>query len=231
MLVRGPRAEAGGMSDRQRGLKRFVGGIYSSAAERFYEPMVVQGAFRLFGGELNQRIIELQTAAVASAPGEAVLDMPTGTGYFTVELGGAHDGLVVAADIASGMVRESAAAAREAGLDNVRCVQADVHRLPFPDGAFSIVFCWNGLQVMPGLDASVAELGRVTAPGGRMLASTLHLPLGAASAYYCIPTSPGGPQQPPAHGRGVRSSRLACHLDDRRTTVDDLRHAKTRIAA
>ncbi|HYI44065.1 MAG TPA: methyltransferase domain-containing protein [Actinomycetota bacterium] len=168
------------MNDRQRGLKRFVGGIYSSAAERFYEPMVVQGAFRLFGGELNQRIIELQTAAVSSVPGKAVLDMPTGTGYFTVELGGAYDGLVVAADIASGMVRESTAAAKEAGLDNVHCVQADVHRLPFPDGAFPIVFCWNGLQVMPGLDASVAELARVTAPGGRLLASTLHLPIGAA---------------------------------------------------
>lgn len=168
------------MSDRRRGLKKLVGGIYSSVAERLYEPMVVQGAFRLFGGNLNQRIIELQTLAVASASGQTVLDMPTGTGYFTVELAGAHDGVVVAADIASGMVRESAAAARRAGLENVLCVQADAHRLPFADGAFPIVFCWNGLQVIPGLDESVAELARVTAPGGRMLASTLHLPIGAA---------------------------------------------------
>jgi SAM-dependent methyltransferase len=211
------------MSDRRKGLKRLVGGIYSSAADRLYEPMVVQGAFRLFGGDLNQRIIELQTQAVGSVAGQPVLDMPTGTGYFTVELAGAHDGVVVAVDIAAGMVRESAAAARRAGLDNVQCVQADAHRLPFATGAFPIVFCWNGLQVIPGLNESVAELARVTAPGGRMLVSTLHLPIGSllpSSAERHLPAALSGRRRMAevfeAHGLTVVSitaERLATIFD------------------
>lgn len=168
------------MTSERRGLKRLVGGIYSAVAERLYEPLVVQGAFRLFGGGLNELILELQTQALPSAAGRPVLDMPTGTGYFTVELAGAHDGLVVASDLAPGMVREAGRAAERAELDNIALIRSDAHRLPFPDGAFRLVFCWNGLQVIPGLDETVAELARVVGPGGRLLASTLSMPIGAA---------------------------------------------------
>jgi ubiquinone/menaquinone biosynthesis C-methylase UbiE len=59
-------------------------------------------------------------------------------------------------------------------------VQADAHRLPFPDRTFGAVGCWNGLPVMPGLVATVNELARVLAPGGTLYASALTLPVGTA---------------------------------------------------
>ena len=152
-----------------------IGGIYSFAADKLYEPLVVHGAFRVFGGPLNDLVVEQGRRAVDAAKGGPILDLPVGTGYFTVEMARRHDGIVVGVDIAEGMVRETA----ERGQPNLVAVQADAHHLPFDDGAFRAVVCTNGLQVMPGLVPSLRELERVLAPGGRLYVSVIVAPLGA----------------------------------------------------
>ena len=159
--------------------KRVVGKIYSAAADTLYEPLVVRGAFRLFGGDLNQLVMEQGRRAVASAHGGAILDMPVGTGYFALEMARRHPGPIVGVDIAEGMVRKTRRVADEARVDNLVAVRADAHRLPFADGAFAAVVCSNGLQVMPGLVPSVRELVRVLAYGGRLYVSVILAPLGA----------------------------------------------------
>lgn len=163
------------MSDRA---KRAIGGIYSFAAEKLYEPLVVHGAFRLFGGPLNDLVLEQGRRAVSAARGEPILDMPVGTGYFAIEMAERHDGIVIGVDIAEGMVRETVARAR-AGVPNLVGVQGDAHYLPFGDGTFRAVLCSNGLQVMPGLVPSMNELVRVLAPGGRLYISVIVAPVGA----------------------------------------------------
>ncbi|HWC15293.1 MAG TPA: methyltransferase domain-containing protein [Actinomycetota bacterium] len=160
--------------------KKIVSAIYSAAAERIYEPVVVNGAFRLFGGNLNELALEQGRRAVAVAGGGAILDMPVGTAHFTIPLAHAHDGLVVGVDIAEGMVRAARAAARRAGAEQLSVVQADAHHLPFGDGTFAAVMCTNGLQVIPGLDRALGELARVIRPGGMLFVSVLTLPLGSA---------------------------------------------------
>ncbi len=163
------------MSDRA---KKAIGGIYSFAADKLYEPLVVHGAFRLFGGPLNDLVVEQGRRAVSAARGGPILDMPVGTGYFAVELARRHEGIVVGVDIAEGMVRESAQ--RSVGdASGLVAVQADAHHLPFGDGAFGCVMCTNGLQVMPGLVPSINELARVLAPGGRLYLSVIVAPVGA----------------------------------------------------
>ena len=162
------------MSSNERA-KRLIGGIYSFAADKLYEPLVVHGAFRLFGGALNDLVTEQGRRAVSGARGGPILDLPVGTGYFTVEMARRHEGIVVGVDIAEGMVRE--AAARDA--PNLVALQADAHRLPFEDDSFRAVVCTNGLQVMPGLGPSLDEMERVLAPGGRLYVSVLLAPVGA----------------------------------------------------
>jgi SAM-dependent methyltransferase len=161
-------------------IKRAVAEIYSRTAGRLYEPVVVKRAFPLLGGNLNQMALEQGRRAVTAAAGGAILDMPVGTAYFTLEAARKHQGLVVGADIAEGMVREAAALAHEHGMNNLSAVQADAHDLPFPDGAFAAILCTNGLQVIPGLRPSVAELARVLAPGGKLFVSVVSLPLSRA---------------------------------------------------
>ena len=159
--------------------KRAIAGIYSVAAERLYDPLVVHGAFRLFGGRLNDLVLEQGRAAVEVAAGGPILDMPVGTGYFTLETARAHSGLVVGVDIAAGMVREARARAVSERAPNLVTVQADAHNLPFADESFAAITCSNGLQVMPGLVPSVRELARVLAPGGTLFVSVVVAPVGA----------------------------------------------------
>ncbi len=159
--------------------KRLIGGIYSATAERLYEPIVVKGAFRLFGGDLHQLIFAQQRRAVAVAAGRPILDMPVGTAFFTVEMARSHEGLVVGVDIAEGMVRKAKRTAAGAGVANLVLVQADAHHLPFRDGCFGAAVCSNGLPVMPGLDAILNELARVVASTGTLFASAITVPVGA----------------------------------------------------
>jgi ubiquinone/menaquinone biosynthesis C-methylase UbiE len=159
--------------------KRLIGRIYSAAADNLYEPLVVNGAFKVFGGNLNTLVLEQGRRAVAQAHGGAILDLPVGTGYFAIEMARKHNGIVVGADIAEGMTRKTTVVARSAGVDNLVAIQADAHHLPFPDGSFAAVVCSNGLQVMPGLMPSVRELVRVLAYGGRLFVSVILAPVGA----------------------------------------------------
>jgi SAM-dependent methyltransferase len=201
--------------------KRMVGSIYSAAADRLYEPIVVRGAFRIFGGKLGERIAEQGRDAVALAHGRAILDMPVGTAHFTIETARVHGGVIVGADIAGGMVRKAGAVAREAGVDNLVLVQADVHQLPFRTGTFPAILCTNGLQVMPGLVRTVTELARVLERGGTLFISMLSLGLGSKA----LPTflRPGSDVIVALEGAGLvvtatSKERLATLIEARKPT-------------
>lgn len=161
-------------------IKKSIAGIYSAAAQRFYEPIVVRRAFPLLGGDLNALVLQHGHRAIEAARGLPILDVPVGTAYFTTEVAGSYDGVVVGADIAWGMAAETRRAALRANLDNLLSVQADAHHLPFADNTFGAILCSNGLQVMPGLRETLRELARVLHPRGTLLVSVVGLPLGAA---------------------------------------------------
>jgi SAM-dependent methyltransferase len=160
-------------------LRRVIGRAYSLVADNLYEPVVVKGAFRLFGGDLNALVLEQGRHAVRAADGRPILDLPVGTGFFTMAMGQGSTGLVVGADLAWGMVRHSARDARAGGVENLVTVQADAHNLPFRDQTFAAVVCSNGLQVMPGLERNLAELARVLADDGTLFVSVVSVPLSA----------------------------------------------------
>jgi 2-polyprenyl-3-methyl-5-hydroxy-6-metoxy-1,4-benzoquinol methylase len=159
--------------------KRLIGSIYSRAADTLYEPLVVNGAFRLFGANVHELVLEQGRKAVMTAAGAPILDLPVGTGFFTLQIAPPHPGIVVGTDIAAGMTRETKRAATERGVDNVFTVQADAHRLPYADGVFGAVMCTNGLQVMPGLQATIDELYRVTTPTATVFVSLIVAAIGA----------------------------------------------------
>ena len=103
---------------------------------------------------LARRALDLQ-------PGEIVLDLAAGTAVSTVEL--ARSGAwCVAADFSLGMLR--AGAARP-----VPKVAADALALPFADAVFDAVTIAFGLRNVHDTDRALAELARVTKPGGRLV--------------------------------------------------------------
>ena len=150
--------------------KKIIAGIYSAAAEKLYDPLVVRGTFKALGGDLNELVLRQGQRALELAKDGPILDMPVGTGFFTQEIAAGHEGLVVGSDIAWGMVRES-------HKRGVTVVQADAHALPYPDKTFKVILCSNGLQVMPGLDETLRELERTLADDGALLLSVVNLPM------------------------------------------------------
>jgi demethylmenaquinone methyltransferase/2-methoxy-6-polyprenyl-1,4-benzoquinol methylase len=64
--------------------------------------------------------------------------------------------------------------ARSSGVQDAVC--ADAMSLPFSDRAFDCVFIGYGLRNFPRLDKAVAEIERVTRPGGLLVSLDFFLP-------------------------------------------------------
>ncbi|MCS5716967.1 class I SAM-dependent methyltransferase [Herbiconiux sp. CPCC 205763] len=122
------------------------------------------------------------TRAVAPRPGERILDLAAGTGTSSASLArsGAH---IVAADFSPGMIEVGKK--RQAGLPNIEFVVADGMNLPFADDEFDAVTISFGLRNIAEPQTALAELFRVTAPGGRIVICEFSKPVAPIrSAYY-----------------------------------------------
>jgi demethylmenaquinone methyltransferase / 2-methoxy-6-polyprenyl-1,4-benzoquinol methylase len=102
-------------------------------------------------------------AALALNPGALVLDVGAGTGVSTEELGG-DNRLAVGVDLSLGML-----AAGRRTRPRVPLLAADALALPFADATFDAVTISFALRNVVDPVAALAELWRVTRPGGRLV--------------------------------------------------------------
>lgn len=122
------------------------------------------------------------TRAIDPRPGQRILDLAAGTGASSVSLarGGAD---VVAADFSRGMIAEGRR--RHGGIPNLSFEQADATALPFDDDEFDAVTISFGLRNVIEPKVALAEMLRVTAPGGRVVICEFsHPPSRAFAALY-----------------------------------------------
>jgi demethylmenaquinone methyltransferase / 2-methoxy-6-polyprenyl-1,4-benzoquinol methylase len=118
--------------------------------------------------------------AVGARAGELVLDLAAGTGTSSRAFtrAGAR---CVACDFSLGMLRVGA----RDPAPLVRFVAGDALDLPFADGAFDAVTISFGLRNVADPAAALAELRRVTRPGGRLVVCEFsHLRPPALNALY-----------------------------------------------
>lgn len=100
-----------------------------------------------------------------------ILDLCTGTGDLALTYDRAAGGRlpIVGADFCHEMIERAAwKTARRQAEGRVRYVEADAQRLPFPDGTFQIATVAFGLRNVTDTDRGIAEMVRVTRPGGRV---------------------------------------------------------------
>ena len=101
-------------------------------------------------------------------PGLSVLDIGSGPGSTTLELGRrvGLTGQVIGVDINAEFVARAGTKALEAGLPQVSFQQADFPPLPFDSGTFERVLCKNVLEYVDSAQQTVQDIARVTQPGG-----------------------------------------------------------------
>lgn len=112
--------------------------------------------------------------ALEDTPEPFVLDFATGTGRLSRALLNRQHfkGHIVALDLSQGMLEQAASKLNrfqdEASVELLRHTSLP---LPFPDASFDVVCALEVLELFPGMDEPLRELGRVLRPGGILLTS------------------------------------------------------------
>ena len=100
--------------------------------------------------------------------GRSVLDAGCGVGYGSALLARAGATDVVGIDLSARAVE----AARAGAPENAAFVTGDLHELPFEDGRFDVVVCFEVIEHVEGQDDVIAELARVLASDGVLAISS-----------------------------------------------------------
>ena len=113
--------------------------------------------------------------ALAPQPGETILEVGPGTGYYTLSVARAltPGGTLHTADIQREMLDHTVGRAREAGIGNIEPREADARRLPYEDESFDAAFLVAVLGEIPDQDAALRELRRVLRPDARLVVGEL----------------------------------------------------------
>ncbi len=161
-----------------------VAAMFDAVAERYD---LLNDVLSLGQDRLWRRFV---AATVAARPGERVLDLAAGTGTSsrTFTTAGSY---CIACDFSLGMLQVGARkAATRRPPDGpapgpVRFVAGDALALPFRDRAFDAVTISFGLRNVADPDAALAEMLRVTRPGGRLVICEFgHLPGARLDTWY-----------------------------------------------
>jgi len=134
-----------------------------------FDQRTVERLSRLYATRDVLRRRELVRAALGARPGDRIVDVGCGPGFYVTELLEAvgREGSVVGVDSSADML--AVAAKRAAGHDNVEFHEADATSLPVPDASFERAVCVQVLEYVRDVSAALREMYRALRPGGRML--------------------------------------------------------------
>ena len=118
----------------------------------------------------RERLLE----TLAPAPGERILEVGPGTGYYTLDVARRIDGGELHIfDIQQEMLDHAGRRAAEAGVANLVPRLGDARSLPYDDASFDAAYLVTVLGEVPDKAAAMRELARVLRPGGRLVVGEL----------------------------------------------------------
>ena len=119
----------------------------------------------------------------ADLRGQSVLDAGCGSGRYMLHALGRGAVCVKGVDLSAEMLERAGkelAACRHSG--EIELVQGHLERLPVPDASADLTICGLAIGHLDRLQPALAELRRVTRPGGTILCSDVH-PTGHALGW------------------------------------------------
>jgi ubiquinone/menaquinone biosynthesis C-methylase UbiE len=145
------------------------------AVSRVYGPEAWD-VYDLLDRSLDPRGPDLMLALATErlAPASIVLDVGCRDAAYLIELVRTTDASGVGIDPVRRLVEQARKAVGDAGLDDrVQIVEGMMQDIPYPDASFDLVWCRDVIEAVEGLDAGIAEIGRVLRPGGHLLVFTV----------------------------------------------------------
>ncbi|MGE5270078.1 MAG: class I SAM-dependent methyltransferase [Thiohalocapsa sp.] len=112
--------------------------------------------------------LRLIVEAAEAGPDDTVLDVACGGGIVVCGFA-LHVQHAIGIDMTPAMLERARLLAAEKGVTNVSWQEGDVTRLPYPDGAFTIIVTRFAVHHFPDPASVLAEMVRVCAPGGRIV--------------------------------------------------------------
>jgi ubiquinone/menaquinone biosynthesis C-methylase UbiE len=138
-------------------------------------------AYETYMGRWSERLAKPFLAIADIAPGSRVLDVACGTGVLTKALAEA-DAHVIGMDASEGYLE---GARHHRSHPNIAYEVGDIRQMRFDDNSFDAAVSTLALDVLPEIEQVVAEMKRVTRPGG-MVASGVHQFFGGMPAFDLV---------------------------------------------
>lgn len=138
-------------------------------------------AYEIFMGRWSELLARPFLSLADMAPGSRVLDVACGTGVLSKAMGeaGMH---VIGIDASEGYLER---ARRKRSHANITYEHGDIRQMRFDNGTFDAAVSTLALDVIPEIEQVVAEMKRVTRPGG-VVASGVHQFFGGMPAFDLI---------------------------------------------
>lgn len=140
---------------------------------------------------------------VGLQPGMRFLDVASGSGALSIPAA-RRGAQVVAVDLSPAMIERLNARARDEGLTELEGRVMDGHALDLDDDTFDVTGSQFGVMLFPDLPRGLAEMVRVTRPGGRVLLVAYGPPLKVEflglflqAMKRVVPDFDGPPMDPP----------------------------------
>ena len=119
----------------------------------------------------NEHYLELALSGIPGDFGGKMLEVPVGTGVLSMPVYETMpDADITCLDYSPDMMERAKRQAAKRELKNIRFMQGDVGKLPFPDGSFDLVLSLNGFHAFPDKEAAYNEIFRVLKPVESMAA-------------------------------------------------------------
>lgn len=118
----------------------------------------------------RRRLLEI----LAPRPGERVLEVGPGTGYYSLDVAAALEpGTLSVFDVQQEMLDHVMRRAHAAGVSNIEPMRGDARSLPYGNDSFDAAFLVTVLGEIPDQQQAVGELARVLRPDGRLVVGEL----------------------------------------------------------
>jgi SAM-dependent methyltransferase len=102
-------------------------------------------------------------------PGDVLLDLACGRGWYGLEIAGQTGARLIGVDFSAEAVRQAREQAALRGNGDAEFRTGDLTASGLPDGSVNAVLCTDSIQFPEEPDAAYRELRRVLVPGGRVV--------------------------------------------------------------